>query len=83
MSSHPHPLPRQCCEMLHRCLFVSEIEIERGGGYLSPGERERERGEFTPREKVGNFHVSQQLLSMIEDIAWSNWALVYLAVVFV
>ena len=41
--------------------FFSNIEKGRRGGYLSQGEG----GEFTPSKKVGNFHVSQQLLSMI------------------
>ena len=35
------------------------------GDYFSRGER----AEFTPRKKVGNFHVSQQLLSMIVAVS--------------
>ena len=50
--SHLLP-PKQCCKTLRGCVFSN---IEEGGrrGYLSREERE----EFTPRKKVGNFHVS-------------------------
>ena len=41
--------------------FVSNIKKGGRGGYLSRGER----GEFKPRKKIFNFHVSQQLLWMI------------------
>ena len=62
--SHPlPPLPKQCCKMLRGCLFVSNIEKGGRGGYLSRGEG----GEFIPRKKVGNFHVSQHFLFMIGD----------------
>ena len=54
--SHPLP-PKQCCKTLFGCLFVSNIE--KGGG-----EGEATFHKFKPRKKVGNFHVSQQLLSM-------------------
>jgi len=47
--------------MLRGCFVGSNIEKGGRGGYHSRGGR----GEFTPRKKVGNFHVSQQLLSMI------------------
>ena len=57
-----HPLlPKQCCKTLHGCLSVSSIEKGERGSYPS----QRERAEFTPRKTVGNFPVSQQLLSMI------------------
>lgn len=36
---------------LHGCLLVSNIEKGERGGYLSP----EEKGEFTPKKKVGNF----------------------------
>ena len=60
---NPLPPPKQCCKTLRWCLFVSNIEKGGRGGYLSRWER----GEFTTRENnyVGNFHMSQQLLSMI------------------
>ena len=41
--------------------YVSNIEKGERISLLS----RRERAEFTPRKKIGNFHVSQQLLSMI------------------
>ena len=45
-------------------MFICFQHRKRGkGDYFSRGER----AEFTPRKKVGNFHVSQQLLSMIVD----------------
>lgn len=47
--------------MLRGCFVVSNIEKGGRGGYHSRGGRE----EFTPRKKVDNFHVSQQLFSMI------------------
>ena len=45
------------------CLFPT---LRTGKGEATFNEW-RERAEFTPRKKVGNFHVSQQLLSMIVD----------------
>ena len=36
---------------LHGCLLVSNTEKRERGGYLSP----EEKGEFTPKKKVGNF----------------------------
>ena len=41
------------------------MEKEGRGGYFSRGQR----GEFTLRKRVGNFHLSQQLLSMIVGLA--------------
>ena len=55
---------KQCCKTLRGCSFVSNIENGERGGYLS----QREGAEVTPRKKVGNFHVSQQLLSTIEGV---------------
>jgi len=55
-------------------MFVSNIEKGGRGSNLSEGER----GKFTRREKVGNFHVSQQILSMIEAMhAHNNYFIMY------
>ena len=59
------PTPtKQCCKTLRKCLFVSNIENGERGGYFS----RRNRAEFSPRKKGGNFNVSQQLLSMIAGL---------------
>ena len=51
------------------CLVVSNIEKGESGGFLS----RRKRAEFTPRKKVGNFHVSQRLLSMMTLLLLAKW----------
>ena len=58
-----HPIrPKQYCKTLHGCLCFQHGKRGKGD-YFARGER----AEFTPRKKVGNFHASQQLLSMIVD----------------
>ena len=54
-------------------LVVSNIEKGERRGYLSQGER----AEFTPKKKVGNFHVSQQLLSMIVGTWYKTKGITY------
>ena len=62
------PAPKQCCKMLRRCLFVSNIEKGERGGYFSRSDR----AEFALSKKGGNFNVSQQLLSMIVGAIYSS-----------